>query len=88
MDDIQIGDLVMVVRPTECCKSLKGIGKIFTVEKVSRSFARCSECGTLLYVFSAYFNEDKGYPVKRLKKIDPPADGDEISTREKEGGTV
>jgi len=68
---IQVGDLVMVVKPTVCCKSEIGIGMIFKVAAIARSFAHCITCG---YVhpteeLRAYDENACGALLQRLKRI-------------------
>lgn len=71
MNDIQVGDLVMVVKPKICCGLSGGIGKIF---RVSGFFphSRCGSCGkTIEQKFALLNGEFSGAFVVRLKKIPP-----------------
>lgn len=78
---IKTGDLVMVVKPTPCCGNCKAIGRTFTVKGVSASEAVCRYCGRIDKLEDALSVDDRRYDISRLKKIDPPADGDSLPTR-------
>lgn len=76
------GDLVMVVRPSLCCKSTKTIGQIHTVRRVIITDTYCGECGqekdsVLVVEMDAV---DFYVESSRLIKIDPPADQDQETT--------
>lgn len=82
-NEIRPGDLVMVVRPTTCCGSMKSIGTVFEVAEIGNYFCHC-----VLYNFAgngiaALVDAESGYPIQRLKKLNPPAE-QEIIEREKE----
>lgn len=82
MSDIKVGDLVMVVRKTRCCSRGKTTGKVFRVAKNDGVVTgECGACGAT--VTDEYIeNEDgHGFSGYRLKKIDPPAEGDSLPTR-------
>ena len=87
MDEIKAGDLVMVIRPTLCCDEPGTVGKIYKVSGVGHGHHRCMRCGHItVYADYADTGEVVGskqiaHQLKRLKKIDPPATGDEVSTR-------
>ncbi|MCI2809366.1 hypothetical protein [Eoetvoesiella caeni] len=81
--NIQKGDLVMVVKPTECCGLAVGLGAIFRVERTLSGRGNCGHCQKKLGAVSVAFGH-KGttvFPFRSLKKIDPPADGDSLPTR-------
>ena len=81
MNDIKAGDLVMVVKPTTCCGGVDMIGSIFVVKKVLRGFGRCEACGNVSLVEVAFESDSYATDLPRLKKIDPPADGDSLPIR-------
>lgn len=80
------GDLVMVVKPRACCgESGTSLGKVFSVLRAIEEFAgvRCNTCGAFIEEPSGYFILSSGSAshFSRLKKIDPPAEGDSLPTR-------
>lgn len=82
MSAINPGDLVIVVKPSACCGSVKVIGVVFQPDEVSPGFGRCGECGTESVGVSAREPASgKWIYTSRLKKIDPPAEGDSLPTR-------
>lgn len=78
---IKSGDLVMVVKPALCCGSAGNIGRIFTVLEISHFEGRCIYCGHVSTEARVMLSENGGIRLGRLKKIDPPADGDSLPTR-------
>lgn len=80
---IKAGDLVMVVRPSTCCGDSSGMGEIFQARAAEiRARGKCMVCQS---VITDYFGVQKEgrrwFQAGRLKKIDPPADGDSLPTR-------
>lgn len=83
-NEIRVGDLVMVVRPMPCCGDARDVGICFRVEEITKAYdGWCVNCG------SGHPNDcatdpttTYEHPIKTLKKINPPAQGDEVSTRE------
>jgi hypothetical protein len=87
-EQIQAGDLVVVVAPLECCGKVETLGHIFTVESVELMPTCCKNCGA---------RDDKNvrakytipggvrgfYLLSRLKKIDPPAIPETIEHEER-----
>ena len=81
---IKKGDLVMVVLPALCGCGLahKKVGTVFSVAYVANARWRCFHCGfeyTGGLAATGTRNErgkKVGYPLSRLKKIDPPATGE------------
>ena len=77
----------MVVRPSTCCGNSQRIGTVFTALAVGgMSLMRnpfCSYCWApapdTKYVL--VMANSKCIQASRLKRIDPPATGDEVSTR-------
>lgn len=80
---IKAGDLVMVVKPTECCKSSNRIGSVFTVRKIHQGEAWCGLCGKEWETLTCaiYENGDADI-VSRLIRIDPPAQPEDVETPE------
>ena len=75
---IEVGDLVVVVRPTPCCKKDGSIGKIYTVTGFI-SQARCKHCGEIYEGSVAVVEEaGRGEPVSRLKRIPPMGELDNL----------
>ena len=85
MSEIKAGDLVVAVRP-RACGCVGRIGLPFIAGKISRSGVGgfCTECGADTFGPDAIVTETPRRTwceLSRLKKIDPPATGDEVSTR-------
>ncbi len=78
---IKADDLVMVVRPAGCCGSISGIGRVFKVGRVCRQATYCIHCGHVENKDYAVFDNGYAADIFRLKKIDPPADGESLPTR-------
>lgn len=80
---IKKGDLVMVVKPTECCGLPYGLGLIFKVEETLTNAGSCGQCGRQSDSISIAFGSGgrSVFPFRSLKKIEPPADGDSLPTR-------
>ena len=82
---IKPGDLVMVVKPNKCCGDAKSVGRDFTVGAITLH-ARC-ECPNCWGFGRGTFIEDAGKPrtgelLSQVVKIDPPAEGDSLPTRQ------
>lgn len=74
---IQAGDLVMVVKPTSCCRNESGLGLLFIVSDIETGLMNCLLCKKIFYreTYACRMNSEYGYHLGRLKKIDPlPAD--------------
>ena len=77
MSAIKPGDLVMIVRGTQCCGSDSSVGRPFIVEKVALHTGRCFGCKALFGdTPSALQPNGRWVQASRLKKIDPPAEGE------------
>ena len=84
MSEIKKGDLVMVVRGVPCCGRTDKLGSVFVVlEGRVTPNVTCAYCGASLPHgdVSVMCNDGHARQRYRLKKIDPPATGDEVSTR-------
>lgn len=83
MSDIKVGDLVMIVKPTLCCGVGKSLGQIFTVcALVDATRSIFPRCGSTHAARLAQDGNDRRWcEIDRLKKIDPPAEGDSLPTR-------
>ncbi|WP_343724899.1 hypothetical protein [Herbaspirillum huttiense] len=83
MSDIKTSDLVMIIRLRQCCG--KGVlGATFTAGRVLHdAYHRCSHCGVISRATTIIENDKQGLfiPAYRVKKIDPPAEGDSLPTR-------
>ena len=81
-EKIEVGDLVMVVKPKPCgCTDTIGI--VFTVSNLNyRRGFWCSLCnGMNLYSgLGAFGYKNYSFPLYRLKRIDPPALTDDLET--------
>lgn len=83
MEDIKPGDLVMVVKSSLCCGDVSRIGEIFRAQGVGiRPYAVCVHCGReATNYFGVHKRGRYWHSASRLKKIDPPAEGDSLPTR-------
>jgi hypothetical protein len=77
VSDIQPGDLVMVIKPIECCSRPAGMGHVFVVEAAAPpdGLIVCLAC-MVARTSAGYFFGDGGRTLwhhARLKKINPPA---------------
>lgn len=79
---IKAGDLVMVVRPSPCCGNSAEVGRIFMARRISSGPGYCKHCGDVRIVsYAAPRLTGGAIEFSRLKKIDPLAEGDSLSTR-------
>jgi len=76
--NIKKGDLVMVVRPAPCCGSSGGLGRAFIVDVLDRTDTHTNCCGETDREMCAWGvgDDDEGFYLKQLIKIDPPAEGE------------
>lgn len=76
--EIKVGDLVMVVKGTECCGICECLGYTFRVEWVGVCTGECQNCGDDGEVLCADDSpdSDEGFPMSLLRRIDPPATGE------------
>lgn len=84
-DKITAGDLVVVVKPTPCCKHTADLGTIFTVLSVEFCGATCTYCGETVVATIALIDGGGGYGhlVSTLRKLRKPGK-DEETTKPKE----
>jgi hypothetical protein len=70
---IQIGDLVMVVRPIDCCGHTQGMGRVFIVEFLRGGPNMCGACGhqSADVVDAWYSGSNLAFPLQRLKRLKP-----------------
>ena len=74
---IKVGDLVIVVRPTQCCNKLDKYGVVFKVLELGIGLCKaCKEPRTV-----AFNSANGGYSFYELLRIDPPATDDSLPTR-------
>lgn len=76
---IQVGDLVVCNGGCGC-----RLGTIFIVTKIAYfEWQFCMDCSAQVYRSNyAFLGSDRHLPVQWLKRIDPPAHGDSLPTRE------
>lgn len=83
--NVKPGDLVMVVKANTCCGDASSLGQVFAVSEIKpQSICRCSGCGG--FCLGTYVG-DAGKPgtgelLSQVVKIDPPAEGDSLPTRQ------
>ena len=82
MENIKVGELVMVVKPTRCCKSDDRISSIGVVERVYDGKTECKHCGEIHDKESIAKVGEYGFFLDRLKKIPPLSELDKIETKE------
>ena len=78
-EPIKVGDLVIVVRGNPCCGQSSILGKIFYVAEIDTVYgSTCTFCGAPAeYALPAAFRnvgDITGTQLRKLKRIDPPAD--------------
>jgi hypothetical protein len=80
--NIKTGDLVMVVRGAPCCGFIGNwkFGETFLVDCITAYPPRstCRKCGFLADGVTAASNGIHVIPTSMLKKIEPPATGDDL----------
>jgi hypothetical protein len=79
-NDIGVGDLVCVVKPTACCGNNSRRGLMFYVTKIGRGGTQCPYCAALHDWASAVDQSGMHFGLPRLQKINPPATGTEAQT--------
>lgn len=77
MSEIKRGDLVMVVKPSECCGQTGTIGAIYVAGDSYVQKVVCRKCGFKDNdSMRTDIGNDSAYLTSRLRKIDPPATGE------------
>lgn len=82
---IAVGDLVMVVKPTECCGVFSPKAHIFVVARIKPSYWRCVHCGRSGFGESMAWLDDNTqcFAVFRLKRIPPISELEGVQSEEK-----
>jgi hypothetical protein len=83
MSAIKVGDLVVVNRPTECCRNPYALGFTFVVRDVVVHTGRCHHCKTRETKIVAGGHPLCDFNVSRLKRI-PPLDELETTKHDEE----
>jgi len=84
MSEIKAGDLVMIVKPTLCCGNAGSLGQMFIVDdRPLPQKSKCYFCGSVEPITKEIvpLSSKNVCARSRLKKIDPPAEGDDLPTR-------
>lgn len=72
----KVGDLAVVFKKTSCC-NMGDVGTVVKIKGVIRLHTgACVFCDDTTPEDVAATNVGRMYPVDRLKKIDPPAEGE------------
>lgn len=86
MSAIKVGDLAAVTKPQFCCGRTASIGFVIVVTKITSGAKRCNGCGAIAETTFALFSEDAWtitwVDIRRLTKIDPPAEPTETRRTE------
>jgi len=85
MENIKVGDLVIVVKPTTCCGFIGDVGKVFTVLDIDGGIgipSECWNCGQVSDSIDAAERDNYWHEIKTLKKIPPLSELDKIETKE------
>lgn len=80
---IQVGDLVVVVRPTPCCGATDELGLTFTVAEIVRMPTLCPRSMRLGSDVMAFGHPGGPIYASTLKRIDPPPVTETTDTPEK-----
>jgi len=82
MENISVGDLVMIVKLTPCCSN-GSLGLTFVVDEISSTYCRCTYCNLRGYTLDARIkNTNNWVEVQRLKKIPPLSELEDTKTQE------
>lgn len=85
MSAIDVGDLVVVTRPTPCCNRTDSIGRVFRVASIAdRVSGYCHGCGLeqVRTVATPTADDAAGFVVERLTKLDSPAQDNDVNSEE------
>jgi hypothetical protein len=77
------GDLVMVVKPSDCCGSARNVGRIYTVDGYMPSnLSCCGGCGMIVDTLSSLVSvgQRRSVDEHRIIKIDPLTEQDKTET--------
>ena len=78
---LEVGDDVIVSRPTRCCNSNKGIGQTFKIAFFHTTRGWCSNCWTEIdTTVLACYESGHGQDVARLTRLPPLAVLDSLTT--------
>lgn len=69
---IQVGDLVCVVKPTNCCGNATAVGRHFVAVAVGPMRNVCVYCGAVADGPRATHEDGYGIKLNRLKRIPGP----------------
>jgi hypothetical protein len=69
MDEIKVGDRVIVYRPAPCCGGTKSLGLIYTVTGVVEADCICTICGRSFIGTLAMIDAFGGFELSRIKKL-------------------
>lgn len=82
-NEIKVGDLVIVVKPTPCCGNEAVVGAPFIVSRIAMAKGRfhCSHCNTTWpsQMVADGLHKHFVYQLWRLKRIPPLEELDELS---------
>lgn len=82
-EPIKVGDLVMVVKPTPCCRGGNALGFLFRVDYIASGPQRCVSCGWRGESTDAWFDgSDTSWPLSVLKRIPPLDELEGVDERE------
>lgn len=87
-EQIKVGDLVMIKSVAGYCDCHSGMYRIVLAIRPSIGYSMCARCDDSRKVdgmFAELSNSDTrngGWPIERLKRIDPPPIEQSIETRE------
>lgn len=81
---IEVGDLVVIIKPTSCCGYSGGIGKIYIVGNMRSFRGRCLLCGAIGNgePLACWGSGSRGVPTRRLKKLPPLTEPETITERD------
>ena len=84
MSEIKVGDMVIIVKSTPCCKSYQNIGKIYKVLNIRRALLTCEICNKEYIENSAVlFKNNCGLAINRVIKIEPLNEQEQIIEQKK-----
>ena len=70
-EPIKVGDLVVVVKPTPCCRDTSAIGEHHTIIALVGGLGRCNFCGHYETMLDAKVSVNTYFDLHRLKRIPP-----------------